>query len=444
MAATPAPERQALGVAFLVDALLAPVFRAFEQAGVRWCLLRLPEDSSPPGGEVVALVDRSALGEARRILKVNGFAPFPTWGAGPRARFVGFDREGDRWVTLDVVTRLNYGPFSELETGAEGGCLERRRWQGGVFVLAPDDAFWTLLLHLLIDGPGAGRRSVRKLERLAVGARADGPLARLVGAYLPQGWTPEHVVDCAWERAWDALERLAPVLAAEWARRQTRPARRRAFANRVLRRIAARGLLPPARGLSVALLAPDAAVKAGLARELGRTFYLPVTYIRMSAPPRRRPRSRRLARAGFFRTLVTQWQRYLVGRRRRAKGRLVVFDRYTYDSRLPAEQRLSALARLRRLVLGRACPAPDLVVILDTLEPSRPRKGRPDVPHETLRRRYLDLSQRLPDAIVVEAAARQDRLRREITARIWRAYAAAPPTSWLLRLRDLSLRLSKR
>ena len=66
-----------------------------------------------------------------------------------------------------------------------------------------------------------------------------------------------------------------------------------------------------------------------------------------------------------------------------------------------------------------------------------------DVPHETLRRRYLALSQRLPDAIVVEATG-QDRLRREITARIWRAYAAAPPTAWLLRLRDLSLRLSKR
>jgi len=63
-AATPAPERQALGVAFPVDALLAPVFRAFEQAGVRWCLLRLPEDGSSPGGEVVALVDRSALSEA--------------------------------------------------------------------------------------------------------------------------------------------------------------------------------------------------------------------------------------------------------------------------------------------------------------------------------------------------------------------------------------------
>jgi len=289
-AATPAPERQALGVAFPVDALLAPVFRAFEQAGVRWCLLRLPEDGSSPGGEVVALVDRSALSEARRILKANGFAPFPTWGLGPRARFVGFDPEGDRWVTLDVVTRLNYGPLSELETGAEGGCLERRRWQGGVFVLAPDDAFWTLLLHVLIDGPGAGRRSVRKLERLAVGARADGPLGRLVGARLPQGWTPEHVIDCAWERAWEALERLAPVLAAEWSRQQTGPARRRGLANRVLRRIAARRLLPPARGLSVALLAPDAAAKAALARELGKTFYLPVTYIRMSAPPRRRPR----------------------------------------------------------------------------------------------------------------------------------------------------------
>lgn len=445
---TRAPRREAPPVAFPLDPILAPVFRDFEQSGVRWCLLETPERlpaAADEGAdqEVVALVDRAALATARRVLKANGFAPVPTWGRGPFARFVGYNPATDRWVILDVATRLAYGPYAELETGAEGGCLERRRWEGGVFVLAADDAFWTMLLHVLLDEPtllGARPPAFAKtLERLAVEARAEGPLARVIASFLPGRWSTDVLVDCVWDGDWDALERLSPALAAEWARSQEGAARRRDLANRTLRGFSARSLLPPPRGLSVAFLGPDAAIKAALAADLGRTFYLPVTYMRMSAPARSRDGSP--VRPGFFRTLFTQWHRYLTGRQRRAKGRLVVYDRYTYDYRLPPVKPVRALGKLRRLVLGRACPAPDVVVVLDDPTPPKVRKIRPDVPFETVRQRYLDLSQRLPDAIVVEAPPSSEggdeRVRREITAQLWRAYAAAPPTSWLLRLGGL-------
>jgi hypothetical protein len=149
----------------------------------------------------------------------------------------------------------------------------------------------------------------------------------------------------------------------------------------------------------------------------------------------------------LFVTLVTFWHRYLIGRQRRGKGRLVIFDRYTYDYRLPPAKPARALGKLRRLILGRACPAPDVVVVLDDPTPPKVRKLRPDVPYESVRQRYLDLAQRLPDAIVVEAPGSHEsssgasvdteQLRRDITAQLWRAYAAAPPTSWLLRLGGL-------
>jgi hypothetical protein len=439
---------QASKAPFPLDPILAPVFRDFEQSGVRWCLLGLPEKPAAQGAdqEVVALVDRSALTTARRVLKANGFAPIPTWGRGPLARFVGYNPQTDRWVILDIATRLAYGANAELETGAEGGCLERRRWEDGVFVLAADDAFWTLLLHVLLDDPtllgGRPPAFAKTLERLAVEARTEGPLGRVVGGFLPERWSTEVLVDCVWDGDWDALERLAPALTDAWARGQVRPARRRDFANRTLRRFSARRLLPPPRGLSVALLAPEPTAKAALAAELGRTFYLPVTLMRMSAPPR--SRGGKLTRAGFFATLITYWHRYLTGRQRRAKGRLVIFDRYTYDHRLPPAKPARALGKVRRLILGRACPAPDVVVVLDHPAPPKVRKLRPDVPYETVRQRYLDLSQQLPDAIVVEAPLGSDHvsvateeLRREITAQLWRAYAAAPPTSWLLRLGGL-------
>ena len=436
--------REAPPPVFPLDPILVPVFRDFEQSGVRWCLLGLPgtgagTGSGAAGGdeESVALVDRSALHAARRILKANGFAPIPTWGRGPVCRFVGYNPELDRWVTLDLATRLSYGPNAELETGAEGGCLERRRWEGGVFVLAADDAFWTLVLHLLLDDPtllgGRPPQFAKTLERLAIEARAEGPLARVVAPFLPERWSPEILVDCVWDGDWGALERLAPVLGAEWARRQAGPARRRDFANRILRRFSDRKLLPAPRGFSVALLGPDPTAKGALAGELGRTFYLPVTYMRMSAPPRTRRRGGKLVRAGLFRTLLTMWHRYLTGRQRRGKGRLVVFDRYSYDYRVPLSKRPRALGRLRRFVLGRACPAPDLVVVLDSPTPPKVRTLR-DVPHETIRRRYLALFQRLPDAVLVEDDTGPDQVRRDITAQLWRAYAAALPTSWLLRL----------
>src|SRR3989441_3562281 len=449
-----APRREspvpATRVPFPLDPILAPVFRDFEQSGVRWCLLGLPEER-PQGAdeEVVVLVDRSAFATARRALKGNGFAPIPTWGRGPLARFVGYNPRSDRWVILDVATRLTYGPNAELETGAEGGCLERRRWEGGVYVLAADDAFWTLLLHVLLDDPtllGARPPAFAKtLERLAVEARKEGPLGRVVASFLPERWSTEVLVDCVWDGAWEALERLAPVLAAAWAHEQEGAARRRDLATRALRRFSARRLLPPPRGLSVALVGPESAAKAALAAELGRTFYLPVTFMRMSAPPR--SRGGKLTRAWLVVTLVTFWHRYLTGRQRRGKGRLVIFDRYTYDYRLPPARPARALGKLRRLILGRACPAPDVVVVLDDPTPPKVRKLRPDVPYESVRQRYLDLAQRLPDAIVVEAPGSHEassgasmdteELRRDITAQLWRAYAAAPPTSWLLRLGGL-------
>ena len=432
-----APAREPAPAPFPLDPILAPVFRDFEQSGVRWCLLEHPEPSARGADEeVVALIERPSQATARRVLIANSFAPFPTWGHGPLTRFVGYNPATDRWVVIDLASRLAYGPHADLETGAEGGCLERRRWEGGVYRLAAPDAFWTLLLQVLLDDPtllGFRPPSFAKtLERLAVEARADGPLARVVQGFLPDHWSTESIIDCVWDGDWDALERLAPALAAQWARSQGGAARRRSLANRALRRFSARRLLPPPRGLSVALLAPDPAAKAALAAELGKTFYLPVTLMRMSAPPR--TRGGKLGRAGFLATLLTMWRRYLTGRSRRARGRLVVFDRYTYDYRIPPARQVRGLGRLRRLLLGRACPAPDVVVILDDATPPKVRKLRPEVSYEAVRHQYLDLSQRMPDAIVIEAPPGGGSPRRELTAALWRAYAAAPPTSWVLRI----------
>jgi hypothetical protein len=474
VAAVREPYLRVAPAAFPFDPILKPVFRDFEQAGVRWCLLgapvRLP---GRPGEELTALVERPALATAKAVLQANGFAPIPVWATLPggpaggealprgegTARYTGYNRATGRWVTLFLAVRLTFGDYGAFETGAERGCLERRRWQGGVYLLAPDDAFWARLLHLLLDAPGATppevsrlqpvKRTARPLaafaalERLAVEARTDGPLARLVGGLLPAGWAPEHIVDCVWEGEWDVLRSLGAGIEEAWRRQRTWAARRRAFKCRLAHRMSSRrqleGFLTGPQGFTVALLAPDLAGKAALARDLGRTFYLPVTHVRMGPPPPRPGRAGRLVRAGFFRTLRASWHCYGIGRLRRARGRLVIFDRYTFDARLPARVPPKGLARLRRFILGRACPAPDLVVVLDApaLYSSRRARavgrgpGTTDLSPGALRRQYLDLAQRIPDAVVAEARGGDEELRREVTDQVWRAYAAAPPPAWL-------------
>src|SRR5260370_13463294 len=63
---TRAPRREspvpATRVPFPLDPILAPVFRDFEQSGVRWCLLGLPEER-PQGADEEA----SALSTAPRL-----------------------------------------------------------------------------------------------------------------------------------------------------------------------------------------------------------------------------------------------------------------------------------------------------------------------------------------------------------------------------------------
>ncbi len=99
-------------------------------------------------------------GKRQAILKANGFAAVRLW-TGPGSdligeetqRFVGYNPKADCWISLDLALRLAVGPYRAFEPGADGGCLECRSWEDGVYVLGHDDAFWVLLLESLLDVP---------------------------------------------------------------------------------------------------------------------------------------------------------------------------------------------------------------------------------------------------------------------------------------------------
>ena len=79
------------------------------------------------------------------------------------------------------------------------------------------------------------------------------------------------------------------------------------------------------------------------------------------------------------------------------RGRFVIYDRYVYDSWLAPRVR-SVHKRIRRWLLDSACPAPDLVVLLDAPgELLYRRKGEHSVEWiEQQRQGYLSLADRVP------------------------------------------------
>jgi thymidylate kinase len=201
------------------------------------------------------------------------------------------------------------------------------------------------------------------------------------------------------------------------------------------------------RGFSVALLAPDGAGKSTLAKELTHDVYLRARLIYMGtnidastvglptsrwlheqlkarrngATKKKSPPRIILKGAAFVNRLVEQWYRAGVAIGHLLRGRLVVFDRYIYDSWLnkpPA----TAWKRLRRKLFESLCPRPDLVILLDA--PGQmlfERKGE-HTPEwlEKQRRAYLALQDHVPQMRIVDATQQAEAVKREVTAMIWR------------------------
>jgi ADP-heptose:LPS heptosyltransferase/O-antigen/teichoic acid export membrane protein/thymidylate kinase len=418
--------------------MLEAVFTAFRQEGIRWCVLRGEAALARPSDDVDLLVAPGEMPRVRALLEAHQFASLPTWGRGSHAFFVGYHPPTETWITLDIVTELTYGPYLNLRAHAATGCLARRRTSGSLAVLAPDDAFWTLILHCLLDKGVVAPHRAARLRELVGAARTDGPLARLVAVACPSGWDTARLIECVRLGDWEHLAQVAPMLAAQWRSREPIRARGRAVMNHALQllEIALVHLRRPA--VSVALLGPDGAGKSTLAAEIQHSFYFPVRSVYMGLWSSGRARTgsavmlhfpgMRLAGRGLEigARLPRAWWQYLVGRVHQLAGRVVIFDRYVYDALIAAHQSSGLLKRLYMWLLGHSCPAPDLVLLLDVPgDVMFARKGEngPDV-LEAQRQCLLALRDRIPHVEVVDAT-REDRLvRADVVGRIWAACRA--------------------
>ena len=64
--------------------------------------------------------------------------------------YVGFHEETARCLLLDITDEVTFAD-GLLRTSAAPGLLARSEHHDGMRTLCPDDAFWALLLHCLLD-----------------------------------------------------------------------------------------------------------------------------------------------------------------------------------------------------------------------------------------------------------------------------------------------------
>lgn len=411
--------------------LLLAVFEKLEQEQIQYCLLRdgdQLEQLAKSGGEIDLLVRKEQMNVLEHLLLHFGFARIPAWGHAPHHFFLTYHEETDCWLKLDVVTEVTYGrPVPALKTTLAAACLGNRQRQGPIYVPSPESELITLLLHCVLDKGYFKPARQQRLQALLHEITDESYLSALVAMCWSPVMTWPQLATLIEAGQWETLLAESESITARLTARDRLGTLARQLQGRVLRKLK-RGwnwMRPPAR--SVALLAPDGAGKSTLSEGIQQTFYYPVRSIYMGlyqkkngASPRSGPPG-----SGFLSRVLIQWMRYLSARYHQAQGQLVIFDRYSYDALLPSRRELSKAKQWRRWLLAHTCPAPNLVLVLDApgeILYSRKKEHSPAALEEQ-RQGYLQLRERLPQMVVIDATSDPEHVRRKATALIWHQYA---------------------
>lgn len=210
-------------------------FEALERASIQWCLLRGEAELTSTDGDVDLLAARGDMPRLREALAGAGYVPLRAWGRGSHRFFVGWDEESSRRIKLDVVTQLAYGRYQEVRIAGADGCLARRRYLGTLALLSPDDAFWTLLLHCMLDREAFSVAQQERLLELAGEADCTSDLGNLVdGAFAGRGESAA-LLELVHAEDWTALTTIAQGAPAVFGPRRRLEMRLRRLGNRSLR-----------------------------------------------------------------------------------------------------------------------------------------------------------------------------------------------------------------
>lgn len=410
---------------------LNDLFSTWNHLGLRWCLLRddgvLSEeppvaDSRTSYSDVDILISPQDIDHACAIAFESGFLPLRAYGRGTHRFCVTYDRASDAWLELDLVTELSFGPYQELFISFAEPLLAGRIPMGDGWILSPSDRYWALLLHCLLDKKSIAPRHAAKLG--ATAPAEVGSLATLCLARWSR-WSTEQVHQKAEAKDWAGLLRLGPSLAA--AQRRAHPAAtvRRYVTGRSLRAVERLLQARTRQGAAVAVVGPDGAGKSTLSEGIARHFYFPARIIYLGMWQNESAGTLLASVARIIQRPLKVWIRYLAGTRNRLLGRLVLFDRYTYDALIPPQPPWVQLKLPYFWVLAHLCPPPDIVLLLDA--PGKvmfDRKGEFDAGHlDNERQHFLKLRSRMRNVHVLDATRPPAAVRADATAVIWSWYA---------------------
>jgi hypothetical protein len=188
-----------------------------------------------------------------------------------------------------------------------------------LWVLHPDDAFWALLLHVVVDKAAVKTHHADRLVVLSEHATSSGPLGKVVLAACPTGWDAERIIGCVRARDWSTLIALGRMLTRRACIRNPVGCRAGALVRGLHRLGRSLWSVLAERGVSVAVVGSDGASRSALVAGLLSERRLQARHVR----------------------------RRLAARYHRLRGRTVVVDAHP------------------------AAPGPEFDVVV-TLEPDRP------------------------------------------------------------------------
>lgn len=430
---------------------LSAIFTALDQAEINYALLRGYEElaSAHDHLEVDLLVAPNELPRLAATLTRRGFIEQPNWGHAPHHFFLGFDRSSGSWLKFDVVCELLYGaPVRALRVDLTKECLQHRQRRDPVYVLAPEHEFVTLLLHCLLDKKNFREaRRERLLELFEVLQRephANRRCQALFDKQLAPALAWNEMQQLLAREDWPGLLKKQRAVSQRLQQGQSAFVLWRKLKCHALRRLRPLLFALRARGLFIALLAPDGAGKSTLAQALKKDFgvkaqliymgtnmaalnvSLPTTkWLHRVLKKSRAPKALKLALrpVNYLNRICDLWYRIAYAQVQRLRGKFVVFDRYVYDSWI-AKPANTWTKRLRRKFLQAGWPTPDLVLLLDAPGELLFRRKGEHSPEwlEQQRQAYLALQSQLPQMRALDAMMSAEEVRRAALALIWEKF----------------------
>jgi thymidylate kinase len=397
-------------------------FEALDVSGVEWALLRGFDRLAAGGGDIDLLADPSAAERLDALLASAEFTRLPARGHGSHRFYVSYDAQDDVWPHLDVVTEVAFGRLQEFCTDLAEPLLARRQRVASVATLEPGDAFWHMLLHdLLRTGEVAdGRREL--LRSLVREADASSPLAVLVADLRPTA--VRGLISAVGNGDWDGARRVGSELRQAWRLRHAGNVMTRSVVHRIGRHVPVAG--SDMAGVSVAVLGPDGAGKTTLADGVRASIPIPARYVYLGIwrESRLDQRLSRIIGARLALRLMRLVSKSMLIRYHRRLGRVVLLDRFTCDADLPSPD-LDWKGRISAQLVRRTCADPDLIILLDApVELMYARKGEHGVRELEVRRRaYLEMADRFPQMVVLDASEQADQVRRRATAVLWERWS---------------------